>query len=670
MNTKKAFFLTLAFLLWLTFILAIFHIYQKPVFVQVSRGLAATLWTVFLALVIFLASSGLGAWILKRFKLDQLHEMDRLVLGCGLGLGVFSLAGFGLAVIGLAKPIVLSALLIALLAWLGLKGHLRSLLSDMGTLRHNWKEALKESPPLLRIAIPVAVFLVILLALAPPVEAFDALLYHLTMPAMWLEDGGLRLVNLSSYWFPALVEGIFVWPMGLGSDTAPQLIHFVFAMLSALLLWDWARRLWSAKVAWWAIALMLTMPSILWLAAWAYTDLALSFYALALLYSLWKWKATANNGWLWVGGLMAGFAISIKYTSFPIPLLAVFFILFWGRKEIKKSLLQALIFTILTLLTALPWYLRTWIFTGNPFYPFIFGGPFWDSFRSQHYAATGSGIGWDLKALLLLPFDITLGNHDVTYYDGRIGPFFLALLPLVIGVLWGSRRQSSSQRNAVYLLTAYTSLSVGMWIFGVIQTSNLWQARLLFPALIPFLLVLAIGVDQLRHLDLQRLKISFIFSVVLAIMLLTGLLDFGLQVFHRNPLMVAIGAETRQEYMARLQPGYASALDLAAQTPADSSIYFLFEPRSYAMPRNVQPDFLNDNLAHEFYLHHNAANVVSALRDQGFTHILISRTGADFIFAASPEQETQLLQLTTLLIMVNASPDGNVEIYAIPAPEG
>jgi len=568
----------------------------------------------------------------------------------------------------MAKPGVLLALLVGLLAWLVWRGHPQILCRNLRVFLQTWKESSREAPVWVRIAIVLAFLLIFLLALAPPVEAFDALFYHLAVPSMWLKEGGLNLVNMPHYWFPDLIEGIFVWPMALGSDRAPQFIHFIFGLLTWLMLWDWTRRLWGNSTAWWVFALLLTMPSLLWLAAWAYTDLALSFYTLVVLYTIWKWKDSGNYRWLAVGGLMAGLAMGVKYTSFLVPLTGAFFIFLWGWHEIRNTIKNIIVFCGLAIVVALPWYARNWIWTGNPFYPFVFGGPFWDSFRAHVYSGVGTGIGWNLQAILMLPLNITLGYHDVNLYDGRIGPFFLILLPVALWTLGIAHREIPSRRSALILTASFAGITALIWTYGVIQTANLWQSRLLLPGLIPFVLVMAAGIDQLKKLDTPALKITFVFTILTGLAVFASLLDFGLQVSFRNPLMSALGAETRQEYMRRLQPGYAEELELVHQVPSDAYVYFLYEPRSYGMDRHVQPDPINDNWAHDLFLYGSVDASLAALRTQGFTYILISREGADFISKTVPSQIPQLDQLTSLLDLVGKSTSGGYELYKIPIP--
>lgn len=660
--------LALLLFLWIGFVLAAFYVVQKPAFLQVAPGLISTVWTLSVTLLLVFEAAGIGHWMLEKLHLAAITGIEKMLLGTGLGLGIFGLAGFGLATAGIAKPMALLALLGGLLTWLIWRGQSQFLYEDFRILLRTWKEFLREAPVWVRVAIVLAFLLVFLLALAPPVEAFDALLYHLSVPAMWLKDGGLKLVNMPHYWFPELVEGIFVWPMALGSDSAPQFIHFTFGLLIALLLWDWARRLWGNHVAWWVLALLLTMPSLLWLSAWAYTDLGLSYYTLAVLYTVWKWKDTGGNRWLALGGVMAGFAMGVKYTSFLVPLTGILFLLWWGWRHIRNTLLRMLGFGGLAALVAFPWYARNWIWTGNPFYPFAFGGPFWDAFRAQAYSGSSTGIGWNLRAILLLPLDTMLGTHDANFFDGRIGPFFLVMLPVTIWTLWLVRREPPSRQSALILIASFAGISALTWTFGVIQTANLWQSRLLLPGLIPLVLVMAVGIDQLQRLDTPVLKISFLVSTVIGLVVFVSLLDFVLQVSYRNPLMVAIGAETRQEYITRLQPGYGEALELVEQAPTNAYVYFLFEPRSYGMARRVQPDPINDNWAHDLYLSGSVDATLADWRVEGYSHVLFSRTGADFIIQTTPSYAPLLNQLTGSLHLLGTSSAGGYELYEIPEP--
>ena len=85
-------------------------------------------------------------------------------------------------------------------------------------------------------------------------------------------------------------------------------------------------------------------------------------------------------------------------------------ILWWGRGNLGAAVKLAVIFSLLALTVAAPWYLRNWAVMGNPVYPFVWGGQLWDAFRAEWYAEAGTGIGWNLRELLLLPESIPCSN--------------------------------------------------------------------------------------------------------------------------------------------------------------------------------------------------------------------------------------------------------------------
>ena len=655
----KKYALPLLFLSWTTLIVAAFFVVQKPDLLQIPRGIAHLLWTIILPAWMAILAGALGG-----YALPQADPTERLTIGAAIGLAVFGLAGFGLALAGLAKPIILLGWLIlatALLAW---TGKLRQAWSDLRLTAQELAESARHVPRWIPIAAGIALTLAFLLSLAPPVEDFDALFYHLTVPSIWLKQGAdISFIPIPHYWYPQIVEGMYVWPLSLGTDTATHLIHLTWLALSALLLWHWAKQLAGDHVAWNALALLLTMPSLAWLAAWAYTDYALTFAGLASLYALWRWKGTQVKRWLVIGGLMAGMAVSVKYTGFIAPVTGVLLLLFWDRR-----LSNALFFGVICTLAASPWYLRNWIGTGNPLYPFIFGGLGWDSFLAQAYAASGTGLGWDPASLLTLPLIATLGTKDANYYDGRIGPFFLILLPLALLSFWEARKSSDEKKSALQTIGIFSLIGASFWTLGVVNSAHLFQTRLLFPVLLPLTIPFALGLNALPRMDLPQFKASFIARAIFALVVTINLVNLGLQITTRNPLAVALGIMPRDAYIAKRQPGYASALNLISHVPRGARVYFLFEPRSYGMSAVVQADSINANFEHDVWLYRTPEAILAKWREEGFTHVLIFNTGASFVFETEPSaaHSRVLDQVKALLLFVESSPTGDYTLYQIP----
>ena len=645
--------------LWIGFVLAALFVTQRPMALQIIPGLLYVSRAILLVTVLLVNAASLGGWSLSRF-FPFLGGEERLLLGTGLGLGFFGLLGFGLAAAGVKSPFVYLLVQTGLLIAAAGSGWLRLVRQDASAF---W-QALKIAPERSLAWIPwlaaAALGLATLLAFAPPAESFDALMYHLAVPASWLKDGGLEISPIiPHYWFPGLVEGVFVWGLALGSEALASLSHLAWGILTVALIWWWARKVWSNSLAWRCVAVLISMPSLPLLASWAYTDLAMAFYSVAGLYSLWLSQALdEKRAWV-LSGLFCGLAMGVKYTSFILPLVVIGWLFWRTRRQVAGMFAAGVKFSVPALLVASPWYLRNWIWVGNPFYPFLFGGKNWDSFLAAHFAPTGSGIGFNILKLVFIPLNLTIGQHDANYFDGRIGPFWLILLPVSLWVLWRNRRHPL--RAAIYIPAIFGAVSLAAWILGVVNTASLWQSRLLFPALLPLAPLAALAWESFDRLDTRRLRFSFIFNTLVGLTIAITLLDLSFFVLARNPLAAALGMNDRQAYFERFQPAYADALSLVRQTPANAHIYFLFEPCSYGMNRAVTPDILHLNLSHDFYLYHTPENVLHNWQTRGFTYVLYQHLGDGSLENPGEDQ-----RLFSMLDLVAETP--NTVLFQIPSP--
>ncbi len=353
-----------------------------------------------------------------------------------LGWEVWALLGLGLSAAQLARVPIFSFLIAFLTAFFVFNRDLGKLKIDFKAFATHWNLSFSQFNLFSKIVIILLFLSSFLLTLAPQFEAFDTLLYHLAQPARILRDGGLQPVDIPQFWFPNLTENVYLWALALGSERAAQIMHFGWGTFSALLLWRWAVKTWNVEVGRKTLLLLAAIPSLPMLASWAYADLALTFYAIAALYTLTFFESTKSPAWLRAAGIMTGLAMAVKYTSFTVPLTCGLLILFWRRKSFSQAFVYAAQFSAVTLLIAAPWYVRNAIFMGNPFYPFVFGGRYWDAFRAAWYSGAGTGIGLErCSKFFPLPLNIILGVQDQNFYDGRIGPLFLILSPFALWIL-------------------------------------------------------------------------------------------------------------------------------------------------------------------------------------------------------------------------------------------
>jgi hypothetical protein len=658
------------FLLWTGALIVLYYVVQKPGLLNILAGLLDTLWTVLVATLLLFNAYGLGRRLLSVFRFRAQDSIDCLLLGWGMGLGALGLLGLFFAAVQLANKNLLTAVQIIIAVFFLLKGDLQELHAGVRKLTSYLNLSIGPYGVVTKIALTLPLVFAFLLTFVPPFEAFDAVFYHLAQPAMVLREGGLHVVDTPpQFWFPNLSENIYLWALGMGSERAAQLIHLMWAVLAALLLWYWSLKGWNTEVSRKSLLLLAAMPALPMLASWAYADMALVYYAMAALYGYTEFRKTKATTWLVIMAVMSGIAMSVKYTSFVVPLSCGLLLLL--ERPFRGAIQHVLQFSVIAVLTALPYYARNAILMGNPFYPFVFGGRFWDSFLANWFADRGTGIGWNLAQLVLLPVNTLLGHRDANFFDGRMGPLFLLLAPFTIWILLARTRRGPEESGSLLAIGVFCLLSFAAWAVGVINSSALWQARLLFPALIPFAIPSALAWDSLKAFDTPRLRISFLFNVVAVIVITLTLIDNMIFVLQRNPLAVATGVQTREHYIERINPSYAALMTLMDQLPKQVNIYSLFEPRTYGLPRLTHPDAIVSNFAHDVYLYHSPAEIVQHWKSEHYTHILVYERGQDFMeeFATNkfpPATQQILADTLSRLTLISQTPDKVYSIYQIP----
>jgi hypothetical protein len=658
------------FLLWTGALIVLYYVVQKPGLLDIKVGLLDTLWTVLVAAILLFNAHGLGRRLLSLLRFRTQDSIVHLLLGWGIGMGILGLLGLLFAAVQFANKNLLTAVQI-LLALLFLFG------GDFQELRARFRElvsylnlSIGQYGLFTKIALTLPLVFAFLLAFVPPFEAFDVVFYHLAQPAMVLREGGLHAVDTPpQFWFPNLTENIYLWTLGMGSERAAQIIHLTWAVLAVLLLWYWSLKVWNAEISRKSLLLLAAMPAMPMLASWAYADMALVYYAIAALYAFTKFRETKAMTWLAIVAVMSGFAMSVKYTSFVVPLTCGLLLLL--ERPVRGAIQHALQFSVIAILTALPYYVRNAILMGNPFYPFVFGGRFWDSFLADWFADRGTGIGWNPAQLVLLPVNTLLGYRDANFFDGRMGPLFLLLAPFTVWILLTGTRRGTEESGSLLAIGMFCLLSFAAWTVGVINSSALWQARLLFPALIPFAIPSALAWDSLKAFDTPRLRISFLFNAVAVIIITLTLIDNTIFVLQRNPLAVATGAQTREHYIERINPPYAALMTLMDELPIQANVYSLFEPRTYGLPRRTYPDAIVSNFAHDVYLYHSAAEIIQHWKSEQYTHIIVYERGRDFMEDFAPDKfppATQQILADTLsrLTLISQTPDKVYSIYQIP----
>ncbi len=97
--------------------------------------------------------------------------------------------------------------------------------------------------------------------------------------------------------------------------TAAILLHLGYLLLAAVLTYEFARRYTPGAAPWLAVALLVTMPTVIWLGSTANTDLAIMLFVALALYALLRYVDTSRRQWLLLAALNLGFALSTKHLA-------------------------------------------------------------------------------------------------------------------------------------------------------------------------------------------------------------------------------------------------------------------------------------------------------------------------------------------------------------------
>jgi hypothetical protein len=409
----------------LLFLLTAVQLYgsQTLVFLSVlfTDGAVAAAWIA--------GACALGWVILRRFKLDTNGALSLATAG-GLGLGIFSLIGLGLGLLGwLDRPVAIAFPIVSLLFWIadyfqsrstpapryaeepGQDSNLRQWLLTPAGASWLWLVPVVS----LTIALMSASMMPGILWKPLDPHPYDVTGYHLLVPREWYEGGRIVPLEHNVYsFFEFNVEMQFLLLMHAmgGPWAAMYACQFVcvgyaglmvLAVVGASALQQGEHRtsniehptsksepcsvrrsMFDVRCSMFpfssilAAALATTVPWVIMLAGVAYVESALMLYtALAIAWAMYAIRRPDQLvRSLLLSGILAGFACGVKITAVPMLLLAVpvgtFTVLIIRRPielPVKRVMLGCAALLLAGSVVVSPWLIRNCIWAGNPLFP-------------------------------------------------------------------------------------------------------------------------------------------------------------------------------------------------------------------------------------------------------------------------------------------------------------
>jgi 4-amino-4-deoxy-L-arabinose transferase-like glycosyltransferase len=567
-----------------------------------------------------LTALGLGRRLLR--SLQTLTRLEHFLVSLLLGLGLLGDGILGLGLAGFLSPG-------AIFLWLVLAGLLGSF---------QWKGIFEEAQEAFQALKQIQfkkwgafeilllgtggslLILLPILALAP-VRDYDALMYHLEIPRQYLLHG--RVYFDPGIWrsaYPLLTEMLFSLGIVFHLEAFAQFISLTFALIFFLSVYAFGRRFFDSKTAGLAVGILLGNPAFPIYATSPSIDFSWSSYEFWGIYafSLWLTADQPQNKrrWLILAGVLSGLAASTKYLSFP-TIFILGLLIFWKtiqveKADVRKLAQNLLFFGVSALIMITPWYLKNWLWTGNPFYPLAFGGPAWTVLRQELYfqdymGSFGTGTGW--LDYVLIPVNLYLAQPRFSTISLEIVHplLWLAFLFVFVEKKW---------RQLDYLLP-YLAISLILW------TASAQVIRFLLP-ISGFLAVLAAKVlTRFSRVIQQGLSLGLVGALMIVTVLYSGWSVAGASLSG-----YLSGKRSTSEFLQAEVYDYKTTQFIQAHLPPTDRVLFLWAGQGYYCDARCLPDD-DENLAIQLSVEHPAPETLAhQLRLQGVTHLLLGRSNA------------------------------------------
>ena len=522
---------------------------------------------------------------------------------------------------------------------------------------------------LLILFISILIIAVGILCWVPPVSR-DALTHHLAVPKLYLQHGGVyEIPSIDFSYYPMNLDFLYIVPLYFGNDIAPKFIHFLFALLTAGILYGYLKKRIGTSWALTGVAFFLSLPIMVKLSITVYVDLGLIFFSTASLICLLKWiENRFQYKWLLFSAVSCGLALGTKYNGLIVLFLLTAFVPFIyisqtkktvvggghaGKRRSAKLQLKALglaaLFCFIALLVFSPWMVRNYIWQSNPVYP-LYNSWFNptagvkvveaknsskqdlsdEQIKNNRKSNTGSGTFAFRKVtyheqwwqIMLIPVRIFFQGRDDNpkYFDGKLSPF-LFFLPLI--AFWPSKRESEPMRVEKRILAAFAVLFI---LYAFSKTAI--RIRYIAPVIPPLVILSVFGLKRIVGVGKTRrsagsAKLAAAIGVTAAVVMLGANAAYIYQQFNYvHPFGYISGQMSRDDYITRYRSEYPVMQYANRNLHDDAKILALFlgNRRYYSDREMIFGNALFQKIVQKS---DSADRLARKMNQMGFSHFLV-----------------------------------------------
>ncbi len=497
----------------------------------------------------------------------------------------------------------------------------------------------------------------LLAALAPPSDMdWDGLAEHLAQAKIYAHTGAYTPLWYDHHsHFPALVTMLFAVGMKLEGAALAKLFHWAFGMIGLFAAFSLGEGFVARGAGKWAALTFASTPVVGWLMQVGYVDLGTTAFGLLATLGFLAWLRSRSARDLALAGIMAGCMMGTKAQGiclFGVLLAAVGVAGLWRRAGAGEWARAVATFGLVAGLIAAPWYLKSWLTTGNPVYPFaynIFGGKYWGPAEAQQYDYHQKEFGVDHlppadqyfklapgqrrfvgprspRNLLLAPWNLTFDPtpFEVLWRQGNqrlltnllmfwIGPLYFvgAVLLLKLAVL---RRGACSTPDGARTCTALGLLFAPLWVWWLM---SMQLARYLVPSLVLVTPVIGAVWHRLQGRAARAIPLLWLGVAV------------AMAAYLAAPgVAVVCGMLRQDDYLRATCPVYEASMAVNRIVPPGGKVILYGEPRGFYL----DVDYLWGDPGHHRLIPYDRLKtpqgLVAYLRGMGVTDVLINQAFA------------------------------------------
>ncbi len=451
-------------------------------------------------------------------------------------------------------------------------------------------------------------FFTVLFCFLPEI-ANDALGIHLYVAKLFVKNASISpsFYDLFSY-RPLLMSAMYSTGLLFQNVAIAKFFHWVCGVLLVGTLAIKVMEVTQSKKIALFLGLMLWLtPTLMNQITTTYIDAGVSFFIFLGYCVVMDCFDDLKPSNFFYGGLLIGLAVAIRSLA-----LGAFFsvIVMLGFRLFQRDLkmrvtIAGMCFALGVLLTSAYWFLRDWVYTGNPVYPYLgslFGNEELSFLTSLYFHKLG--LPKSPASFLMIPWSITFKPQYFDYHHW-VGPFYLSVLPVV---LYAAIQFKEARRHLQFVL-----FFIIFWYF----TGQV--VRYLLPALPVYLLAAAIGLRELSVRFLQEARRNFLAKTVSCLAITSLLCLTGYHFRYQFAPVLRVWSST--EYLQKMERTIPIVEWVNKNLPQNAKILNFGEAHLFYFEREMILD-VEFRLRTHYDQKSSPAAMAVFLREKGITHIL------------------------------------------------